>query len=328
MDYDLSAMLSLWHILFLLLLVLMAAAIAAIIIRARQYGRPQAAPEPSTTTPPPSSGRIRVEIIEANMKHHFRPTHFAPEQLPESFEAATTMHLDQGDFEVVEATPMTAAEFRRTGNLRLVVRERKIVKLDASEMLYSLATISNELPPIEPGTSKLEKQVIELHEDDWRQVEFVAMAQQEQIDAELAAIGRIYGEQRTEEGFFRAIHVRAGLTEPLAGTAITLAELIAAFDPPPPMQLDGIAYRDVAGLVANGFALRLLSGIELLGVVDEAGHIAVLCLSHARPNIALERDLPALSRFAQAHRFCLINWYRAEQFPAEESALRALFQIT
>ena len=323
MDYDLSAMLSLWQILFLLLLVLMAAAIAAIIIRARQYGRPHAAPKPSR--PPPSSGKIRVEIIDANMKHHFRPTLFAPEQLPESFEAATTMHLDGGDYEVIEATPITAAEFRRTGNLRLVVRERKIVKLDPSELLYSLATISNELPPIEPGTTKLEKQVVELHEDDWRQVEFVAMAQQEQIVAELAAIGRIYQEQRTEEGYFRAIHVRAGLPEPLAGAAITLAEVIAAFDPPP-VRLDGIAYRDVAGLVANGFALRLLSGIELLGVIDEAGHIAVLCLSHARPNNALERDLPALSRFAQAHRLCLISWYRAEQFPPEESALRALFE--
>ena len=236
------------------------------------------------------------------------------------------MHLDQGDFEVVEATPMTAAEFRRTGNLRLVVRERKIVKLDPGELLYSLATISNELPPIQPGTTKLQKQVVELHEDDWRQVEFVAIAQQEQIDAELAAIGRVYEEQRTEEGIFRAIHVRAGLAAPLAGTAITLAELFAAFDPPP-VQLDGIAYRDVAGLVANGFALRLLSGIELLGIVDEAEHITVLCLSHARPNNAIERDLPVLARFARAHRLCLINWYRAEQFPAEESALRALFQI-
>jgi hypothetical protein len=314
----------LWQIGFLLLLLLMAAAIAAIIIRARQYGRPQSAPEPSTSPPPP--GKIRVEMIDASMKHHFQPTYFAPEQLPESFEAATTMHLDQGDFEVVEATPMTAAEFRRTGQLRLVVRERKIVKLNPSELLYSLATISNELPPIEPGTTKLEKQVVELHEDDWRQVEIVAMVQQEQIDAELAAIRRIYEEQRTEEGYFRAIHVRAGLAEPLAGTAITLAELIAAFDPPPPSRLDGIAYRDVAGLVANGFALRLLSGIELLGVVDEAGHVAVLCLSHARPNNAMERDLPALSRFAQSHRLCLINWYRAEQFPAEESALRAHFE--
>jgi hypothetical protein len=40
----------------------------------------------------------------------------------------------------------------------------------------------------------------------------------------------------------------------------------------------------------------------------------------------MERDLPALSRFAQSHRLCLINWYRPEQFPAEESALRAHFE--
>jgi hypothetical protein len=220
---------------------------------------------------------------------------------------------------------MTAAEFIALGTLRLVLRELKIEQVNVKDILFSLPTIDGVLPPIAEGSTKLNKQVVEIHEDDWRQVEFVAMSRQDQIDEHLSAIRRIYDEERVDDVAFCKLHVRDSLTTPLAGTKLTVANLIAAFDAPP-MQLDGVSFHRVPGLVASGFAIRLLSGIELFGVTNDAGQVTALCLSQAQPNNALERDLPALSRFAREHGLCLVNWCRAEQLPPEESAFRAYFE--
>jgi hypothetical protein len=319
----------LWQILFLLLLLLMAAATAAIILCARRaghtIGQPKS-PAPSVSSSPPSVAKtIHVEIYDAEELIQFAPIDLPPDRLPDSFEASTTIHLGERNFEVVEARPMTAAEFIASGKLRLVLREVKIEQVNVKDLLFSLPTIDGVLPPIAEGSTKLNKQVTEIHEDDWRQVEFVAIAQQDQIDEQVAAIRRIYEEQRTEEGYFRKLHVREQFATPLAGTKLTVANLIAAFDAPP-MQLDGISVHGVAGQVLNGFAIRLLSGVELLGVTDDAGQIVALCLSQAQPNNALERDLPSLARFAREQQLCLVNWCRAEQLAPEESAFRAYFE--
>jgi len=325
-------MLPLWQIGFLLLLLLMAAAIAAIIIRARRISTiPVRMPPATSSLSSPTSSTsdatrtIHVEMFDAEELIQFAPIDLPPERLPPEFESATTIHLGDRDFEVVEARPMTAAEFIASGKLRLVLREVRIEMVEVKNILYSLPTIDGVLPPIAEGSTKLNKQVVEIHEDDWRQVEFVALAQQDAIDQHLRAIRRIYEEERVDDAGFRKLHVRDSLRTPLAGTKLKVADLIAAFDAAP-TPLEGIAFCGVAGLVDNGFAVRLLSGIELLGVVDDAGHIAALCLSHARPNNALARDLPALARFAQSHQLSLIDWCPVEQVPPEESALRAYFE--
>jgi hypothetical protein len=67
------------------------------------------------------------------------------------------MHLGKnGDWEVVEARPMTAAEFRKTGKLVLIVRKVKATQfVDPAKILFSLPTISNELPGMGEGSTKL-----------------------------------------------------------------------------------------------------------------------------------------------------------------------------
>jgi hypothetical protein len=319
----------LWQILFLLLLLLMAATTAAIIVWARRagqtIGRPTSATRSASASAPPVAKTIHVELFDVDELIQFEPLDLPPDRLPDSFEASTTIHLGERNFEVIEARPMTAAEFIASGKLRLVLREVRIEQVNVKDILFSLPTIDGVLPPIGEGSTKLNKQVVEIHEDDWRQVEFVARAVQDQIDEHRRAIRRIYEEQRTEHGYFRKLHVREQLATPLAGTNLTVANLVAAFDAPP-MQLDGVSFHGVAGLVEGGFAIRLLSGIELLGVTNRMGHVAALCLSHAPPNNALDRDLPALARFAREHDLCLVNWCRAEQLPPDESAFHAYFE--
>ena len=66
---------------------------------------------------------VRVKLFNADSGECFAESDMQVQQLPESFESDTTMHLQDGDWQVVEARPMTAAEFRSTGELVLILRK-------------------------------------------------------------------------------------------------------------------------------------------------------------------------------------------------------------
>jgi len=73
---------------------------------------------------------IRVRLFNVDTGAVFAELDMQVQQLPESFEADTTLHLQDGDWQVIEARPMTAAEFRSTCELVLVLR--KIQAMNAS----------------------------------------------------------------------------------------------------------------------------------------------------------------------------------------------------
>src|SRR6201989_1839604 len=63
---------------------------------------------------------IEVQFFDLATGKLFAQSKMPIRQLPESFEASTTLHLANADWSVVEARPMTAAEFGRTGKLVLI----------------------------------------------------------------------------------------------------------------------------------------------------------------------------------------------------------------
>src|SRR5207253_10674690 len=109
------------------------------------------------------------------------------------------------------------------------------------------------------GSSKLGRNVIEIHEDDWRQIEWITGPATEALESELAAIRRVYETERQGVGFKR-VHTRPEEPQPLVGQAVQLDDLRAALDPRA-IWLDGFSYMGVAGIVADSFAVRLLSSI-------------------------------------------------------------------
>jgi hypothetical protein len=266
---------------------------------------------------------VRVVFRDADSGESLGFSEMPSGLLPESFEARTTVQIQGQDWEVVSAVPMTRPECERRGELHLSLRRITVGTVSLKDVLYSLPTICDEIPPIAPGTSKLGKPVLELHEDDWRQVEFVALAQQAQIDACLAQIHRIWTEERTESGFFRQLHLRTEIPRPLAGRRLLLTELRSAFDRP--RWLDGIAYRDVAGLVAGGFACESASGIRLYGLAQD-DVVTVLGLISGTGSAAREQDSRALAALMRAQELCLIDWCRLQQVPASDAALAEYLQ--
>jgi len=257
--------------------------------------------------------QIHVEYFDADTRAKIGQVMMPIEKLPRSFEADTTLHRGDRDYSVVEARPLTAEEFARTGKLRLVIREVKITQADPREILFSLPTIDESIGAIEEGSTKLPKRVLELHEDHWRQSEFVSLSHQTEIDRHFGEIRRIHEEERAEIGF-RKIHVREGFP-PLATSDLTLDEIVHAAGSGATV-LDGVGYHGIAGTVRDGFAVSLLCGIHLYGVAP-GGRVAVLCLDGAPTNNApFDSAATSLAELARKNALCVIDWCRAQQvFP-------------
>jgi len=230
---------------------------------------------------------IRVELVEATSQATLGVVDLPAEQLPESFDASTTLHLGDAEWHVVAAEPMTRAEYAACGTLRLMLH--KIELVDPKTILFSLPTIENQLPPLGPGAGPA---ACMLHEDDWRQRELVSARLEPEIAAELADIRKIH-EGRTGPGF-KTIHVRSRIPEPLGGRTVALADLVAALGNP--------ERADIAlggGVVTGGFAFAIAGG-HVYGRED-GGLVVTLALAPGT-------DPAAISAFAPAHQLVLVEW--------------------
>ena len=266
---------------------------------------------------------ISVSFINAESGECFAQSNMPIEQLPASFEARTTLNLSGQDWEVVSADPMTRAEIDARGQLRLTLQKIKIGNVSLRELLYSLPTICDAIPGIAPGTTKLHKRTLELHEDDWRQIELISWTRRDEIDVDLDEIYRIYQEERTPEGFFKKIHVRKAVANPLDECTLSLLEVRRQL--PSLSQLDGVAYRDVAGLVEGGFAFRTESGLRIYGL-ERNNAIAVLGLDTEGNSACPDNEVSGLAALMQAHNLCLVDWCRVAQVQGSQKELAEYLQ--
>ena len=197
--------------------------------------------------------RIQVNFIDNATGESIGATELTPEQLPATFDVATTLTIREQQWSVQEAIPATAAEFMRTG--RLTLRLNKVEYVNPENILYSLPTISNELPDVEE-TARFQEFELSILADDWRQNEFLPVAAAPRIAEEVAAIEDIWhhhSDSADEDGLqtFRQLHVRATIGEP--ALALDLAQLKAVLGTE---RLGSLKFRDQSGYVRDGSLLR------------------------------------------------------------------------
>src|SRR5262245_25938855 len=114
-----------------------------------------------------SANKVRVKFQDDRTNAVIAETRVNPGQLPETFALATTFELRGKRYEVVRAVPLTRAEFAKSGALTLLVRQAgPVTMVKPSELLYSLSTINDELPPSDSAPASSSDLV--LTEDDWR----------------------------------------------------------------------------------------------------------------------------------------------------------------
>jgi len=226
------------------------------------------------------------------------------DQLPDTFAIDTNLQLAGDHYFVVQAEPQTKTEFARTK--RLTVSLRKVEAIDPKKILFSLPSICGAaLPVVSAGAGTGD--IVTLHEDDWRQCEFVADGLRQDISVELAGVRRIHAEAAASPGW-REIHVRERIAQPIPrGTSwMKVKGLLGEAGP-----IDGIAFGDRANRVTGAVAVRLPDSVVVWGVED-AGGLQVLCVE--KLDTAMAATVAALQRVAAGLSLTLVNWCRCQAY--------------
>lgn len=255
---------------------------------------------------------IRVDFVEATSGEVFAYTDMPSSQLPEVFDASSTMNIGGQDWHVVRAEPDNAVEFRRSGHLRLDLRRPSAAVSDPDAVMYAVPTIEDAIPGIDPDIDVAGKHVLQITEDDWRQIEFIGFKWEFRIEPEFEPIQSVIRDFSAGNGF-TSLHMRGSIPEPLAGTSITVEELIGTFGVGTRVY-DGVAYQGAQGVIYGGFAILTPSLLHIYGTHDAAG-ISALCLFNVAPAPADEalsgmvwREVQALSDFMRRKKLCLVSW--------------------
>ncbi len=268
--------------------------------------------------------QIKVTLIDAETGEPMGETSSAPSDLPETFDGYTTVKVGTDTWEVLEAEPADRREYLKTGTLRLQIRKVEITTIKVDELIYNLPTISGSVPDIDEGTSKLGKQILEILEDDWRQIELVSSTQMTNIDACLRSIDGIVTASSTASGFFRHLHVRKEVPRPLSAGELSLSDLLSQLEDS--VSFDGLGFRNVTGLLCGAFALRTREGLYIYGIHSDDDVLALGLLRGRTATIPLD-DADALVELMEKNKLVLVDWCAGLMLPAEKAGSYIASQI-
>src|SRR5215469_9030777 len=259
---------------------------------------------------------VETLFIDTNTHNVIERAHMPVEGLPQNFAVETKLHIAGEDWRVIKADPTTAEEFIQTG--KLVITLEKISRVPAGDMLYTLPSICDEIPAILADSTKRGKNVLELREDGWRQIEFVSHSYRGAIDSQLAEIMRIYRAASIDNGgllAFREIYVRQQLKAPLQEEAINLDQLYTFFNSAI-YRYEGLAYQHFEGLIEGGFAFRVatvfLYGQQAEGIVKILGVRVAEDVGGEGKEIA-----DTLQKFMAAYNLYLVDWCNLQVVTAD-----------
>lgn len=247
---------------------------------------------------------VKVKFIDAGTGQLMAVVDIPLAELPPFFYKKQTLVLANTTWLIEDAEPVTAKEFLRLGSLTLRVRLPDLALSYGAEY-YLRPTVADTVPPLAFGTTKHQKKVVILNEEDWRQVEFVTASQFVSVLSCMDNIREIYSKYQVRNGFTQT-HVRGEVPAPLYGVNIPVTEVFSLFgsDTTP---YDGVCYERWAGLISGGFALETSTGIRVYGQ-QEGGLVKALCLAESFPVGNYRDHVDLLAKFAVVHGLCLADW--------------------
>ncbi|MEQ4304062.1 hypothetical protein ABNF97_22215 [Plantactinospora sp. B6F1] len=259
-----------------------------------------------------SKKRVRVAFLDADTGARIGGSELPLGQLPDSFQPTTTLEMSGATWSVERAEPPTAAQFGATGTLTLTLR--RIESVPPGGILYSLPTLCAALPAVAPAPAGADR--VELHEDDWRQVELVSADLADEVQAELRAVRRSFEQhaRRDEHGRvygFQGIHVRSQPVRPLSGP-VSRSRLLGLL-PPGARNRGGIGLRGQRGIVPSSFAVTV-GRVLLYGLADnDALAVLAVLAVQGEPGPDTEPEPRLAAALEQAMReadLLLVDWCR------------------
>ena len=237
---------------------------------------------------------VSVTYVDAGSGNVIGRSEMPPEMLPETFEIVTTMEIAGSPYSVERAEPPHAALFRATGELTLFLRPVQV--LAPNDILFSLPTICDRVP--EPDPVLVSAVPFEMHEDDWRQIEFVDASLAPVVEEQRRLIREIVDDhsRRDSDGRpigYDRIHVRTEPVDPLP-QGITIRRLVEVMDAD--KAYGGVAFHGRPYMVPRSFAFG--AGSLVCYGLAEGGLVKVLGLNR----------MPATGVALDFEGTTLVNW--------------------
>jgi hypothetical protein len=244
--------------------------------------------------------KIKVNLIEAVSNEQIGQVKLNADQLPASFKIATTFSYEGEDWQIEKAEPETVEEFSKTKELSLWLK--KILKYDPRNIRYSIPTINNELP-LFSSTSLYSDFTHTIHEDDWRQFEFLPTTLLTVVQEEMTVVENILFPEDDPDfdstNGFTKIHVRTKINS--QQLSISLEDLLTHVV----VQQKGKLKIDKhAEFVLNGFAFK--TEHHLYYGTIENGVIKELCLDFFD---SMDEEI---SNILSNYNLLLVSWCRGE----------------
>ena len=192
---------------------------------------------------------ISVHLIDDSTSDPIGSHELLPADLPDSLDPFTVLHIGTQDWELVYASPAKQSQYLKSRKLTLFVVPPGHPHPDRVQ--FSSPTLSNDLPASSEGSSN--GLLIELHADDWRQIEFLPRESLPAIHEEMAAVeALLHPRDGSSPSTWRQIHVRRLDRRQLNLDFEAVCQALSITD----IGQFSFAKSGIGGHVAEGFALQ------------------------------------------------------------------------
>lgn len=243
-----------------------------------------------------SKNTVTVEFIENGTTTPFAVSEVPIEQLPDTFELETDLEMKDQHWRVIQATPQNKEEFSKTEKLRIILD--KVQMIDPQELLFSLPTINDEISETENVSTE---NLFTIHEDDWRQWEFISKKYILELKQELEAVIEIYENHKVGIGFDK-VHIRELIKQPLIDKSIKIEEFGQTLNIT--KKSDGFGFAG-SGKVKDSFAFQIAEGMTFYGQTNN-DLITVLCVQNNNNSIQI------IEQIARKYEIVFVDWCKAE----------------
>ena len=270
---------------------------------------------------------LEVILIDAESGQAFSHTRFGLDTLLGRLASPTTFFIHGELWDVETADPSTRAGLVERGSVRLTVRRQKSLPAatPVRDLRSSMSSLCNALPPMTSQPMVMCAPYLKLHEDVWRDVEFVADRAQPAITRNFSEISAVLAEatKKRTAGFGRCV-VRTEPAAPLDGVSIRVDELATVLgqnaDAVYPVVIDGPPPgREIPnGLVLGGFAFDIGGGTCVYGrnVHNQIAELGVYRADGGVPEAS--RVASGLSILMRTHALSLVDWRARAQLRTAE----------
>lgn len=251
---------------------------------------------------PKSRSIIHVAFIDADTGRTVSESKTMIADLPEAFDTEREVVIDGKSWEFIEAIPSEKKEFAQTGHVEIRLRDLGLI--DPEKVLFSLPTLDTTLPEIGGQECPRDERLV-IHEDDWRQIEFVSTSHLSGIETELRAIEKIFQEGR-QGGGFREIHTRSEVGAPLFDSLLSYGKVKRELGCR--REFKGVSFAGIPTLIENGFAFESDLGMTFYGQQAD-GILSSLCQT-VRNTSKINRGSAAkrLAKFTDSHNLVYVDW--------------------